>query len=56
MAEKMESHLSEGTFRSRFEDKGRLSSFVKAIPTRLLVNEDATLLGAARAAEGCERG
>jgi glucokinase len=53
MAEKIEPYLLQGTFRSRFEDKGRLSSFVKAIPTRLLVNPDATLVGAARAAESC---
>lgn len=30
---------------------GKLSSFVQAIPTRLIINRDATLLGAARAAE-----
>lgn len=39
------------TFRERFDAKGRLSSFVKSIPTRLIVNSATALLGAARAAE-----
>lgn len=41
----------QGGFRERFEAKGRLSAFVKSIPTKLIVNPDAALLGAARAAE-----
>lgn len=51
IAAKIEPYLMQGAFRERFEAKGRLSSFVKSIPTRLIVNSDATLLGAARAAE-----
>jgi glucokinase len=50
IAAKIESHLMDGTFRARFEAKGRLTDFVRAIPTRLIVNSDATLLGAAHAA------
>jgi glucokinase len=36
-------------FRHGFEDKGRLSDYVAAIPTRLIVYAPATLLGAAAA-------
>jgi len=53
IAAKIEPYLNQGAFRARFEAKGRLSSFVKAIPTRLIVNQDAALIGAVRAlAEG----
>ena len=34
-------------FRARFAAKGRFESYMKAIPTRLIVNDDAGLLGAA---------
>lgn len=51
IAGKIEPYLMQGAFRERFEAKGRLSSFVKSIPTRLIVNPSAALLGAARAAE-----
>ena len=51
IAAKIEPHLMQGAFRERFEAKGRLSSFVKSIPTKLIVNSRAALLGAARAAE-----
>jgi glucokinase len=49
IAQKIEAFLVQSAFRQRFEDKGRLSPFVKAIPTRLIVNPDVALLGAARA-------
>jgi glucokinase len=49
IAQKIETFLVQSAFRQRFEDKGRLSPFVKAIPTRLIVNPDAAMLGAARA-------
>ncbi len=49
IAPQIESFLLESPFRESFEHKGRLSDYVKAIPTRLIVNPDATLLGAARA-------
>jgi len=51
IAGKIETYLTQGSFRERFEAKGRLSSSVKSIPTRLIVNSNAALLGAARAAE-----
>jgi glucokinase len=50
IAEKIETFLEQSPFRARFEDKGRLSPLVKAIPTKLIVNPDVALLGAARAA------
>ena len=49
IAQKIEAFLVQSAFRPRFEDKGRLSPFVQAIPTRLIVNPDVALLGAARA-------
>jgi glucokinase len=50
IAEKIETFLLKSPFRKRFEDKGRLSSYVAAIPTQLIVNPDIALLGAARSA------
>lgn len=49
IASKIEAFLVQSAFRQRFEDKGRLAPFVKAIPTRLMVNPDVAMLGAARA-------
>jgi glucokinase len=49
IAAKIERFLQSGKFRQRFEDKGRLSYFVKAIPTRMILNKDAAFLGAALA-------
>jgi glucokinase len=49
VAQKLVKHFDEGDFRSRFEAKGRLSHYVRPIPTRLILNEDAAFLGAARA-------
>ena len=47
--QKNEAFLVQSPFRARFEDKGRLSPYVAAIPTKLIVQPDAALLGAARA-------
>ena len=44
IAEKIEAFLMRSSFRERFEDKGRLSPYVAAIPTRLIVNPDIALL------------
>jgi glucokinase len=49
ITQKIERFLNESDFRKRFEDKGRLSPFVAAVPTRLIVNPDVAMLGAARA-------
>jgi len=50
IAEKIEEFLMQSPFRSRFEDKGRLTAYVAAIPTYLIVYPDIALLGAARSA------
>lgn len=39
--------LSDSAFRARFEQKGRFSEYMAAIPTRVIVNTQAALLGAA---------
>lgn len=49
IAKKIRTMLAQSTFRARFEDKGRLSAYARAIPTQLILTEDATFLGAARA-------
>jgi glucokinase len=49
IAEKIEAFLAQSPFRRRFEDKGRLSAYVTAIPTFLIANPDLALLGAGRA-------
>jgi glucokinase len=49
IAKKIERSLMRSQFRRRFEDKSRLAPYVKAIPTRLILNDDAALLGAALA-------
>lgn len=49
IAQKIQGFLAASPFRRRFEDKGRLSPFVRAIPTKLIVNPDVAMIGAARA-------
>lgn len=49
IATKIEDYLIRSQFRVAFEDKGRLSDFVKTIPTRLILDKDAAFLGAAAA-------
>ena len=39
--------LEEGGFRRRFEAKGRFETYMRAIPTAVIVNPQAALLGAA---------
>jgi glucokinase len=51
IARKIEPILVKSSFRAAFENKGRLSYYVKAIPTRLILNEDTAFLGAALALE-----
>ncbi len=59
IAQKIQVFLAQSEFRARFDSKGRLSSFVQAIPTQLILNADAALLGAAHAARvqgySCDR-
>src|SRR5947208_9361197 len=49
IAAKIEPYLQGSNFRAAFEDKGRLSNFVKPIPTKLIVDPNAAFLGAAYA-------
>lgn len=48
IAAKIEAFLMQSPFRRRFEDKGRLTPYVAAIPTQLIVYPDIAMLGAAR--------
>lgn len=49
IAKKIEPFLKKSQFRARFEGKGRLSHYVAPIPTKLILREDVTFLGAALA-------
>lgn len=51
LSEAVLSVLKSGAFRCRFEGKGRLSDFVRSVPTHLVKRQDAALLGCARLAE-----
>jgi glucokinase len=55
IAPRMADRLAAGGFRARFEDKGRLSPFVKDIPTALVLHPYPALVGAARELEQMER-
>ncbi|HXA38225.1 MAG TPA: glucokinase [Phenylobacterium sp.] len=48
IAPRMAERLATGDFRARFEDKGRLSPYVRQIPTSLVVHPYPAILGAAR--------
>jgi glucokinase len=55
IAPRMADRLASGGFRARFEDKGRLSTFVQDIPTALVMHPYPALIGAARELEQMER-
>ncbi len=48
IAPRIAERLNKGTFRARFEDKGRLSDYLRAIPTYLVLHPYPAILGAAR--------
>jgi glucokinase len=48
IAPKMADRLASGEFRARFEDKGRLTPYLKEIPTSLVLHPYPALIGAAR--------
>ncbi len=54
IAPKLIERIMIGEFRRRFEDKGRLSSYMADIPTALIVHPYAALVGSARALEQLE--
>ena len=55
IAPRMADRVADGPFRARFEDKGRLSDFVKDIPTALVLHPYPAIIGAARELEQMER-
>lgn len=50
IAPKILPKLADGAFMRAFTDEGRFASLLEAIPVRLILNEKAALLGAARCA------
>jgi glucokinase len=55
LSEAMEDFMKAGSFRARFEGKGRLAHFARKIPTHLIRRDDAALLGCARLAATDQR-
>jgi len=55
IAPRMADRLASGSFRTRFEDKGRLAAYLKDIPTSLVLHPYPAILGAARELEMMER-
>ena len=55
IAPRMAERLASGSFRQRFEDKGRLRPYVEQIPTSLVLHPYPAILGAARQLETMER-
>ena len=54
IAPRMIDRLNAGGFRARFEDKGRLSDYVRDIPTFLITHPYAAIVGAVRELEQIE--
>ena len=55
IAPRIAERLAAGPFRRRFEDKGRLSDYVRTIPTFLVLHPYPAIVGAARQLEQMER-
>jgi len=55
IAPRMADRLANGQFRARFEAKGRLSDYVREIPTALVLHPYPAIIGAARELEQMER-
>ena len=55
IAPRMAERLANGTFRARFEDKGRLRPYLEQIPTSLVLHPYPAIIGAARELETMER-
>jgi glucokinase len=55
IAPRLIDRLASGAFRARFEDKGRLSDYVRQIPTSLVLHPYAAIVGAARELRQMER-
>jgi glucokinase len=55
IAPRMADRMAGGAFRTRFEDKGRLTPYVQQIPTHLVLHPYPAIVGAARELEMLER-
>jgi glucokinase len=55
IAPRIAEKLATGSFRARFEDKGRLAEYVKSIPTYLVLHPYPAIVGCARELEQMER-
>ena len=55
IAPRMAERLASGSFRARFEDKGRLTPYVQQIPTSLVLHPYPAIVGAARELGQMER-
>lgn len=55
IAPRMGDRLVNGSFRTRFEDKGRMRPYVEQIPTSLVLHPYPALIGAARELSALER-
>ncbi|WP_395671733.1 glucokinase [Phenylobacterium sp.] len=55
IAPRLIDRIDSGGFRARFEDKGRLSDYVRQIPTSLVLHPYAAIVGAARELQQMER-
>jgi glucokinase len=53
---KLGAAFAHSQFRARFEDKGRFSAYLAAIPTFVIIRPDAALLGAAQLLEDAASG
>ncbi|MDD3837443.1 MAG: glucokinase, partial [Phenylobacterium sp.] len=56
IAPRLLDRLASGSFRGRFEDKCRLTDYVRDIPTYVMMHPYSALVGAARELEQLERG
>ena len=54
VAEKLSGELAKGGFRERFEAKGRFEGYMRAIPTWLVLDPYAALIGAASQLQGLD--
>jgi glucokinase len=55
IAPRMADRLASGAFRARFEDKGRLTPYLREVPTSLVLHPYPALIGAARELAMMER-
>jgi len=54
IAPRIVSFMARSAFRARFEAKGRFSTYLEAIPTRVIVHPAATFVGLTSLVDGFE--